>query len=384
MNQFRPNGNINYVNPNHPVNLNFVQGMNNPGNQMPNFQGPNQPQQQMNQQPQQNQMNQPNYTNQVQNQAPPPQKQQGNNNKRNRRTDVLDLQNKNNAGGSRNGNKRSGKESGLSNSKKRGNSNNSKEDKINKHRAKRMTGGNSEQQKMQVVSDLQNNLQMLGVLQKQQVVTRSADAAIGHFDGVLEDQDQVGAFFEEMGRTCPTNSIIIPSNSYQLPKITIDTAALKIRHIFVKFSTDWFNEVCMQIYKENNKDQEDTILMEGQEAAQLVSTIDVFNKISELTEQQISSIRAHYKPTGLIYVIVASGNMIDGIIAAHCIVKKIPIIQVNHEGQGDIMEVQDRTKRARKFATRVNEVAKNYATYVREKKSKALVPNEMFCIAKNK
>ena len=63
---------------------------------------------------------------------------------------------------------------------------------------------------------------------------------LGHFDGVLEDQDQGRAFFDEMGRTCPNNSIIIPSNSYQLPKIAIDTNALKIRHIFVKFSTDWY------------------------------------------------------------------------------------------------------------------------------------------------
>ena len=119
-------------------------------------------------------------------------------------------------------------------------------------------------------------------------------------------------------------------------------------------------------------------------AASKVSTIDVFNKISELTEQQISGVREHYKPTGLIYVIIASGNMIDGIIAAHCIVKKMPIIQVNHEGQGNIMEIQDRIKRASKFATRVNEVAKNYATYVREKKSKALVPNQMFCFGNKK
>ena len=385
---FRPNGQINYVNPNHPVNLNFVQGMNNPGHQMPNFQPQ---QQQMNQQPQQQQMNQPNYNvQQQQNQAPPPQPQQGN--KRNRRTDVLDLQNNNAGRNHRNGNKRSGKEKNeLSTSKKRGNTTTA--ERVNKSRSKRITStNNNEQQKLKAVSDLQNNLQMLGVLQKPAVEIRSADAAIGHYEGVLDDQDEGKAFFGELGRTCPANSMIIPSNSYQLPKIAIDTTTTKIRHIFVKFSTDWFDEVQLDIYKEsiknNQQAQDEMTLMSEQDLATkvqtTVQTIDIFNKISDLTEQQITSVRQHYKPSGLIYVIVASGNMIDSIIAAHCVLKKIPIIQVNHEAQGDIMEVKDKIKRATKFASKINEVAKNYTGYVREKKSKALIPNQMFCFGNKK
>ena len=370
---FQPNGRvngINYVNPNHPVNLNFVQGLNNPGHQMPTFQPQ---QQQMNQQPQQQQQ---------QIQAPPPQQQQGKNNKRNRRMNVMDL-NENNSRAGKNG-KGVKERKGLSETKKRVNSNNARDDKINQSRHKRMTTNNSSTSKFKVVSDLQQNLQLLGVLQNEPKIIRSADALMGDLTGVVDEQNEGVAFFDEMGRSCPKNSMIIPSNSYQLPKVEIDKTTTKIRHIFIKFSTHWFNEAITETYRNNNVDDENQALLTEDEIFKKVKTVDIFNKISELTEEQIQIVKSHYDPSGLIYIIIASGDMVDSIIAAHCTLKKYPIIQINHEGQGEIMDIQDKVKRATRFAARVNEVARNYTNFTRIKKNKALVPNQMFCLGNKK
>ena len=366
---FQPNGRINYTNPNQPVNLNFVQ----PGNQMPNFQ------------PQQPQMNQPASNQQQQQQqqqlqAPPSQPQQGKNNKRNRRMNVMDL-NENNSRAGKSG-KGVKERKGLSEPKKRVNSNNMRDDKINQSRYKRMNAKNSSTSTFQVVNNLQQNLQLLGVLQNEPKVIRSADALMGDLTGVVDEENEGVAFFDEMGRSCPKNSMIIPSNSYQLPKVAIDKTTTKIRHIFIKFSTHWFNEAITETYRNNNVNDDSQALLTEDEIFKKVKTVDIFNKISELTEEQIQNVKNHYEPSGLIYVIIASGDMVDSIIAAHCTLKKYPIIQINHEGQGEIMQIQDKVKRATRFAARVNEVARNYTNFTRIKKNKALVPNQMFCLNK--
>ena len=376
--QFVPNGRVNFVNPNHP---NFA---------------PAQPAQ--HQQQQQQQYATEAFNNYLQNGRPQipnsinnnfannnnPQQQAAStsdnkNKRRSRRRDVLDLGVKER--GDKRGNKKR-KNTAMENGRA------SQSETINEKRSKRINRANDDNYD-HIAQDMAEMTGRLNSLSKKSKDSKPSlsDLFLGNFTDVLDDQDQVGAFKKSLFRICPGNSMIITAQSYELPKEAIGDDR-KIRHIFIKYSIGWFDALKQQVWNEKNPNL--NVPVQNMTDEQLlavekeVTTVDMFNKISEITELQYQNVLAHYKPRGLIYTIIDAGSLTDSIIAAHCNIKKYPIIQVRHEGQQDFSEIKDKKKRAAAFGTLIGNVSRYNNKYLREEfvEDKKIVPGKIFDMGK--
>ena len=368
--QYVPNGRINYVNPN------FI---------------PTQQRQQQQQAPVEAfnnylQNGRPQITNIQPNNIAPAHQQQGpstGGKRRSRRRDVLDMNQHLGVKerGDPKGNKKR-KNTALDSGK------NSKNNAIANKRTKRMDRALNEDNYDHLAQDMAEMTGRLNNLSKKSCAPKEVDLFLGDLSGVLDDEVQVAAFKKSLFRICPGNSIIITAQSYELPKETIGEDR-KIRHIFIKYCIGWFDALKRQLYFEKNpnlNDPNDAANMDDEQILEMdrqVTTVDMFDKISEITELQYQNVLKHYKPNGLIYTIIDAGSITDSIIAAHCNIKKYPIIQLRYEGQRDFAEIKDKRKRAEVFGTLIGNVARYNNRYRRDAvEEKKIIPGKIFDMGK--
>ena len=177
--------------------------------------------------------------------------------------------------------------------------------------------------------------------------------------------------------------MIIPGNTYKLPKIVIDTKQKKIRNMYVKFSKDWFEELCMGVYKKSKEyealtqEQKDDLLLDG--AVDLCKTTDIFNAIHGLAEEQITGVINHYKPDGKTFIIIESGVKSEAIIASYALYHKMPIIQVNQTHVVNVNEIKDQKAKIEAFAKIIYEGTRMYnnASLKPEPVLKTCSPNKL-------
>ena len=185
-----------------------------------------------------------------------------------------------------------------------------------------------------------------------------ADLYIGNFRGILNNNEQVASFQKGLkDQKCPTDSLIIPAQSINFPKATFEKT---IKNCYLKFSIGWFDDLRMAIYKKVNKKSDDDLLLDGDNVnLNSVKTTDIFDKISEMADQQIKLVLDYYKPTGYIYVIIQSGTICDSIIGAHCLINNYPIIQLDHNTQNPkLIDIKDDNERAYTFGFRIGQIVR--------------------------
>ena len=113
--------------------------------------------------------------------------------------------------------------------------------------------------------------------------------------------------------------------------------------------------------------------------------VDIVNKI----DQVIDSVKNHYKPSGLIYIICESGtkNNLDGFIAFCAVRSKFTIIQVEHDGRmplRDIADAGDEAALAEAFAHRIGKAMRFNSTYTKkEDEAKVLSPMSTYTFPAN-
>ena len=236
-----------------------------------------------------------------------------------------------------------------------------------------------------------------------------ADLFIGNFIGILDAEGALEAFYNIITKNSPLDSIVIPATTYNLPKKEIDPNDKKIRNIFIKFSIDWFNDLLTAIYRKKfpniclssssssqqlsnttQRMEEDNKLLQEQDSvassasgksstanritsAELasISSADIFDTIADTTKAQIDAIKSHYKPSGLIYILIATNVKTDSIIMAWCNLHGYPVIQLGHHGQKKLMDIASPIERAEEFAKRINAIARFDTGFVNRKKNGA-------------
>ena len=210
-----------------------------------------------------------------------------------------------------------------------------------------------------------------------------ADMYMGNFRGIIDKNSHAASFKKGLkDQKCPTDNLIVPATSINLPKSSFNKL---IRNCYLKFSIGWFDNLRLAIWKRDNNKTEDDMLLDAATAdLNSVKTTDIFDKIAELAEQQINSIIEHYKPSGNVYVIIQSGSICDAIIGAHCIVKNIPIIQLDHDSHNPKLgEIKDEHDRAYTFGFRIGQIIRlGLKKKSKVIENKELVDDEVFDMSK--
>ena len=208
-----------------------------------------------------------------------------------------------------------------------------------------------------------------------------ADAFVGAFSGLIDNQEDATNFKKAIAKTSPQASILISSDSYKLPK-SIISEEKTIRDLYIKFSTDWFDDLVSAIYKHKHRDDEDAMLAEMVDIKKDLSTYEIFEKVHQVAKEQIDRAVAHYKPSRLTFIMIAGGEQTDAIIGSYAILNKMPMIQFNQTDSQNIANINDRAKRVRAFAKIISDQVFIYKKHKVCKKDVKISPNKAFDLDK--
>ena len=147
--------------------------------------------------------------------------------------------------------------------------------------------------------------------------------------------------------------------------------------MYLKFSTDWFEELKMAIYV--SKHGADTGALADKSAVDKdLSTSDMYDKIHQIAKEQIDSAIAHYKPQRLTFLMVAGGTATDAIIGSYALYHKIPLIQFNQTDDQSLYDIEDKAKKVRKFAKVISDQVYIYKSFKKSLRDAKISPNKAF------
>lgn len=239
-----------------------------------------------------------------------------------------------------------GQKNGLSQSQKRGrnyqnNQKNGNSNQKNNKKAKNSNGKNNNN----VVLDKNTVNQIAQAVNSKKSAGEStskpaakANIMIGSFQNFLADVERQKEFMAVYKKSVNNKLRFFPADSVELP--LYDVAEIKVLNLIVKFDASWFADVARSLPTTDTK----------------LKTYQIFDACYTKIESQLAKIKAHYKPSGVIFIVCESKNIYDTVAGAVALDNAMPIIQIGQYGKKAVNA--DFT--VRDLAHRIVEIVKTY------------------------
>lgn len=167
---------------------------------------------------------------------------------------------------------------------------------------------------------------------------------IGAFENILNEKDGLKQFYQVFKSRINTKLNYVPCSNINL-SLHMVPDDVQVNHIILSFASEWFNDI---LSKANSKNA-------GEDYGK-ARTFQIFDAVYEKLSTQIASIRQHYRPAGVIFVVLKSGSETDSVLAALASQIGLTMIQINNFGRGKV----DDKFGPKELAGRIAEVVKLY------------------------
>lgn len=180
--------------------------------------------------------------------------------------------------------------------------------------------------------------------QKDQVQKRPSNFLIGSFDGILEKHEDLKKFVSIFKSKVNTKLNFIPCNNINLNlfKLPEDT---QVNHLILSFDPNWFDDIA----KTNQP-------IQGSDNNGKLATYQIFDAVYERLYTQINAVKGHYRPKGVVFVVLKSGTPTDSVVAALAAQLGLTIIQIGNFGKKPV----DKNFGPEELATRIADLVKMY------------------------
>lgn len=179
------------------------------------------------------------------------------------------------------------------------------------------------------------------------------DVFIGPYNDVLHDEPSRKLFSASIKKFTKNPQLINVNDANFTPKSLDEN--VQVRHIYLKIDSGWFSkdiETAKSTSVAGNR---------SEEASKYVAHVLIHDKIKNIVDKVINA----YSPTGVIFIIVSSYDVVSAFIASYAMMNGYVVIQFNSMGRNTLDEVEEE-KRAGIFGYRIGQVATIYHLYSKE------------------
>lgn len=168
---------------------------------------------------------------------------------------------------------------------------------------------------------------------------------LGYFDDVLCDQESLLNFKNGIDKFKINDATFLVhwKNLYDIPKVTFPSKNHICQNLIIKLSPAWFTS-----------------------SDSAFSTINSIEEILNSIDQIISKIKDIYNPSGNIFLIIASGNKYESLVAAYGVIQRYSLIQFEDNGVRKLKDLRQ-DERAGFFAEKIGEIMVKKLVNVQEK-----------------